>query len=309
MGVGEYMDEDMNFCMIETADREAAIKFPRRLKYIPKKWRVKAETDYIRNELPVTKEIVTYFGVSGMKIILPYTFYQLQDFGIEEIKEIFECIIRREGVQNIVAKERLLPYIQADKVADGNLIPLLFMNEMIEWIRNKHEISEKEQHIVIIDSGGFSSGFVLSHLEDTLNHLTIITKREQYFEEYVEYMYEQTGLLVSVISGEVQTKVEGNIVLDLCEIDRGEYQYYPNNSIVIQFFYNKEKAKKIIEERKDLRYYNKIYLHYDNERVNNKLFQAVLCGSYMHMDSAKLENIYQYVKKQQFYIDDLGVRV
>ena|GEM_PF-2771835 len=307
--VGGRMDENINFCILETAGKDAAMDFPRRLKCIPKKWRAKAETDYVRNELPVTKEVVTYFGVNGIKIILPYTFYQLQDFEVQEIKEIFECIIRREGVQNIVANERLLPYIQVDKVADGNLIPLLFTNEIIEWIRNKHEISEKEQHIVIMDSGGFAPGFVLSHFEDTLNHLTIITKREQYFEEYVEYMYEQTGLLVSVVSDAVQIKVEGNIVLDLCEIERGEYRYYPNNSIVIQFFYDKEKTKKIIVERKDLKYYNKIYLHNDDELVDNKLFQAVLCGSNMNMDPVKLENIYQYVKKQRFYISGLGVKV
>jgi hypothetical protein len=303
------MGRNEKFCIIETALLEKEISLPKRMKYIPKKWRQQKIEDYIQKELPVIKETITYMGEDGMKIIIPYTFYELQQFDERKVKDIFECIIEREAVKNIVAEERLHVYLPKVKMAEESLLPLFYINEILNWVREKHMIALKEQHIVLYDTGGLATGFLLSNLGEDLNHLTIITSRPSYFDGYVDYMYEKTGLIVSVLLNEVETKVEGNIILDLSTKEEQSYSYYPEATVVIQFFYNVDRARKIIANRCDIKYYNQLYLKKGEKRINNKLFQAILCGGFKHMDSAKMEKINKDLKWIDIHVESLGIGI
>ena len=303
------MEANEKFCIMETATKEKEIVLPKRLKYIPKKWRKQKIEKYIQKECPIIKEKVTYLGEYGIKIIIPHTFYELQQFDVEKVRDIFACIIEREAVKNIVAEERLHAYLPKMRMAEENLVPLFYIGEILDWIREKYDIVAKKQHIVLNDMGGLVTGFVLHNLGEDLNYLTIITSRPSYFDSYVEYMYEQTGLIVLVLPSEIEEKVEGNIVLDLSTKAEQSYRYYPEKAVVMQFFYNVDRARKIIGERFDVKYYNQLCLKKGKEIIDNQLLQAILCGGFRHMDSARIEHINADLKKTDIHVESLQLKI
>jgi len=56
---------------------------------------------------------------------------------------------------------------------------------------------------------------VLKQMSPDLNFLIIVTNRPAYFQEYVEKMYEETGLIVRVEEKDASLKYGANLVLDL----------------------------------------------------------------------------------------------
>ncbi len=93
---------------------------------------------------------------------------------------------------------------------------------ILQELLKTREMSYGAMHLLVIDTDlepeslldEDDVGLALQLLSEDLNFLTIFTGRPAYFEDYVETMYEETGLLVSLEGKDSQRKMDANVVLD-----------------------------------------------------------------------------------------------
>lgn len=60
----------------------------------------------------------------------------------------------------------------------------------------------------------------LEQISKDLNFLTILTERPEYFSDYIDTMYEETGLAVSLYQKSNEKKYTGNVILDFEQTGR-----------------------------------------------------------------------------------------
>ena len=85
-----------------TAGQNQDIPVPAYLEWLPGKLGNYFREKYLYKKLPVRKEQMEVLQVEGQKLTLPYTYESLKKFPKEDITNILNRIIMREGVQNIV---------------------------------------------------------------------------------------------------------------------------------------------------------------------------------------------------------------
>ena len=128
----------------------------------------------------------------------------------------------------------------------SRLLPYLMIREGTEWICNRHHIDRRGFQPVVVDSGDSDTEYVLAQIGQDLNFLTILTSRPEFFEEYVEQLYAQTGLMASVLTKPLYGQIQGNVVLDLNKAADRDYRYYPQNAIVLELTGMEKKRRDII---------------------------------------------------------------
>ena len=99
---------------------------------------------------------------------------------------------------------------------------LPYIREIISQILPQRGLDYGRMRLLIIDTDTepesvFWEDDVMAALEELspdLNFLTILTDRSAYFQEYVETMYEENGLLVCMDEKNCQSQYRANTVLD-----------------------------------------------------------------------------------------------
>lgn len=106
--------------------------------------------------------------------------------------------------------------------ANKENIFLPYIREILEQVLKQKGLNYGEMKLVLIDGDTEPDSFLeedevelcLKQLSPDLNFLTILTDRPAYFREYVETMYEETGLPVRICDKIYSEKPEGNLWLD-----------------------------------------------------------------------------------------------
>ena len=96
------------------------------------------------------------------------------------------------------------------------------IRQILEQVLPQRGLTYGGMRLVIVDADSEPESFfeedpvtvALQGLSPDLNFLTILTERPAYFQDYVETMYEENGLLVSVAAKQSLKSSGANTVLD-----------------------------------------------------------------------------------------------
>lgn len=104
---------------------------------------------------------------------------------------------------------------------------------ILEQILEQYHMSYREFHPLLIDTDTPPESMldeddvatVLGQISEDLNFLQIVTDRPAYFMEYIERMYEDTGLVVLISEKEELSAAGVNVVLDMEQTGGCRSQY------------------------------------------------------------------------------------
>lgn len=132
-------------------------------------------------------------------------------------------VYAKRFIYRILMKKKRREYITVDLEEEEILNPYLFqIREIIEQILKKRNISYEVFSPIIIDGNDPEAALTAAELlAEDLNHLIILTDHPAYFENYVNNMYEERGLLVEVLPKDLRgitdfsfDEIKGNVILD-----------------------------------------------------------------------------------------------
>ncbi len=196
----------------------------------------------------------------------------------------------------IVVSDALSSYVYHSQVIDGNGFPLLYMEEMIQWVQNKHHLKAKDTSIILIETGNektrqFPSEEILWQIYDKKNKLGLVTNRGDFFEEQIDTIYKETGLLIT-IGGKLSY---GNLILDFGLYDKRYVREIQKGGIYIDFTREQLKTKVFEAKRKDIIYYNHVHFTLDGKETDKKWIQALIWG----ISSEEMRQNLGYYKKDE----------
>ena len=106
-----------------------------------------------------------------------------------------KCIMRLIREKNI---EGLLTTADiAEKLGDLKL-PYLYTYRLVFRRGGIQRNQQRDWHLAVIDDGTPTIDVVLDLIYEDLNYLTVVTDRSEYFTDFAETVYEETGLLVQM---------------------------------------------------------------------------------------------------------------
>lgn len=261
------------FTMLDVASSEGDIILPKRIRYLPKLFR----DNYIYRKLPVKKEEIQILGISGIKLVLPFTRECISGLYGDTIIQILKRIIMRENIRNAVADYCIEPYLDSDVRIDGKAIPYFIAGEILNELVEKKEIDLSEVHFGLIDSGDELTTYILDKIIPLIRYCTVLTERSEEIKSYAESVILEMGIEPEVVSFDQINELPCDIIFDL-NANESVYQYYPAGSSVYDFSGNFEKSRKVIVKKKKTMFYNAVDVMTKGIIMDHKILQALICG-------------------------------
>lgn len=245
---------------------------------------------------------LTILNKTGQRILIPYTKEELEAIEKSKVYEYIYSMIDEEQIRAIVPDVKLKEYIPEEYIIDGKFLMFLYLKEVLEIARKRHYISRKRMKVLVIDSEDQKIEYLLDEIGEDLNYLTIVTKRREYFMDYVEKVYQETGLLISLISKPLSSPVDGNVIINLDYEQDKNYRYFEKNSIYIELSELSAGESYVVAKRIDITYYNHITMLINGGIVDNTLIQAAICGKPTRIC---LENPEEFEKYEELKVANL----
>ena len=122
----------------------------------------------------------------------------------------------------LFGKQKILEYLwnYYERESEHRLpfyIPYIYMKDCFEYLRRYAKIQKSKICMIIIDDGDYRTEYFLNEFLETLNYLTIITNRREYFERLQETAFQEMGLLIDLVLPWEEKKLQGNLVWDFTE--------------------------------------------------------------------------------------------
>ncbi len=130
-------------------------------------------------------------------------------------------------------------------------VPYIYMEECFRYLRKYGQLSKGQIGMVLIDDGDYRIDYFLNCFLEDFNYLTIVTQRQEYFENLQERAFQELGLLVELVYPWEEKILSGNLVWDFTE-HMQKADCYPKESICFVPHKKGWKIKDLLEEGKDL---------------------------------------------------------
>lgn len=265
---------------------------------LPAGVRIKMEEKRRWKKFICSKNDIQLCGRQGQKISLPYTEKQWKLLDKKKAMEKLAGFMEKENIICAAVEGDLADYLPAGKVVAGKQIQKIFLKQWMDYLIHKHQILKKEMRLLIVDGGGEDTGSVLKNIFDDVNYMTICTERKGCFEQLSENAYNQTGLMIEILSREAARAIKADIVIDFERNEKKVYRLYPDHSIVIDMEAGNQKTEYIRVKRSDISYYNKLFLKQNNEVFSDDVVQAAVIES---QDSIKNQEFEYYIEELRKY--------
>ena len=141
---------------------------------------------------------------------------------------------------------------------------------------NEVGIPNKDARFVVIDAGNRKVETILQVILEYANYLTIVTARVDYFKNAVDVVYEETGLMIDVVSLYTQKNIYGNVVINL---DKDCYRLYSNfeeNAYVVDLHFTDQKLEYLTNRRNDLTILYDYDISVDSQSYNKELLAEIM---------------------------------
>lgn len=229
------------------------------------------------------KKEIRIMDKHGLLIELPFKQEEITSANSEYLEAYIRKILEIYDVPNCYLRRELNILNDRFDMNKKWIFQYLFFEKGIGRFLEKYGVQKKDAKFVIIDSGNKRVELVLQVILEYANYLTIVTNRETYFEHAVNVVYEETGLLMEVVSGCTQKNITGNVVINL---DKDCYRIYNNfedSAFVMDLQFTDKKLEYLANRRNDLT----VLYDYDI-LANGKEIDKELAAEIMVRDNWKL---------------------
>lgn len=254
-----------------------------------KRYPLKKYQNYLIEKLPYKLEEKEYYGEKVDNIILQMTKEELDQYEKEFVQEYIQKVLAKLNIIHPHYEEELKAYLPKEEDRTWIMKYIVFP-ELYQQIIQENQMEHTDINLVLIDSGDRKIQFLLENLIEDLNHLTIITNRESHFEKFVDAVFEETGLMVEIISTPITELIKGNLVVDASTESCKMYRYFDKDAIVIDMTSDKEKLMYLYGRRKDLQIICDMEISLRGEAAKKDLVTEILCCKYW--------NLYKFVYKE-----------
>lgn len=125
-------------------------------------------------------------------------------------------------------------------------LPCIYMKEEFNYLCRYAGIPKKQISVVLIDANDARSDYFLYEFLESLNYLTIVTERGEYFEGLAERAFQELGLLIDLVGPWEEKRLRGNIVWDFSK-QQQKTDCYPEGSICFAPCKSRRKLKELQE--------------------------------------------------------------
>ena len=261
---------------MDESEKEGIIKLKR---FLPKK----IYLYYLKKHGKVIYKENLYYGEKGDIMMLPFTKEEFDQLEEEYKVSYIEKIIKENQIQNLYMPVHLQKYIKKEdkKILKEYHTILMYMMlpQILELTLYKNGIDRKDLRLTIIDSGDYKVDYVLNRLINDLNHLKIFTDRPEYFSEFVDTIYDDTGLMIDLVSSLSEIENDHCIIIDL---SKSHFRYSSN--IVIDMESNLLKRQYQSAKNKNATIIYDINLRSLNQRIDNELLGFYLLKNHSYME-------------------------
>lgn len=255
------------------------------------KYRKQAHYQHLLEKMPYEEESITVMGRHGLRLELPFDEMEIQALPKEYVETYIRRILEHYGIEGCYLC-RELNFLNGRFDMDKDWIfQYLLFPEGIKLFLQECQIKKKNARFVVVDSGNKKIETILQVLLEYANYLTIVTSRVEYFKNAVDIIYEETGLMMDVVSSFTQQNICGNVVINLDQDCYRLYSQLEENANVVDLHFTDKKLEYLTNRRNDLT----ILYDYDFT-VGAQSYHKELVAEIIVRDNWKAS---RFVKKQE----------
>ena len=252
---------------------------------------------------------ITLIGKKGLRITIPFPEDEVKEIPEDYLDNYIRRILDLYDIPGCYLSRELSFLNRRFDMNKKWIFEYLFFKEGITLFLDKCGIQKKSARFVVIDSGNKKVETILQTILEYTNYLTIVTNRVEHFRNAVEVVYEETGLMMEVVSAYTQKNIMGNVVINL---DRDCYRIYSNfeeDAYVIDLEFTDKKLEYLANRRKDLTILYDYDFLIDGQELEKELAAEILVRdnwklsrfvkrTEMSLTASELQSIVNYYKLQ-----------
>lgn len=255
------------------------------------KYRKEAYYQRLLERLPCKEEPITVIGRQGLRLELPFDQVVIEELPKDYVETYIRKILEQYQIEGCYLCRELSFLNSRFDMEKKWLFQYLMFPEGIKKFLEDVGIPNKDARFVVIDAGNRKVETILQIILEYANYLTIVTSRVEYFKNAVDVVYEETGLMIDVVSVYRQKNIYGNVVINL---DKDCYRLYSNfeeNAYVVDLHFTDKKMEYLSNRRNDLT----ILYDYDIS-VGGQSYNKELLAEIMVRDNWKVS---RFVKRNE----------
>ncbi len=153
---------------------------------------------------------------------------------------------------------------------------LFFIHKILNQAKIMLSIMEKDIRYILVDGPSTDSEYVLDHICENANALTLVTDQPKRYEDKLEEIYQEWGLAVQVRSKNLQQKLKGDIIIN-CSRDYDKLFYcYDSGAILIDFLSQEDILYRTKIKRQDLKIIHQFDAYYSEEKWPSDILMGIL---------------------------------
>lgn len=230
-------------------------KCEKKIPWISKVWKLIKKENYNSKaikKLAYHEEEIRIMDKCGLLIELPFNQEDISLIPLEYLEAYIQKILDIYDIPNCYLQKELNMLNDRFDMNKKWIFQYLLFEKGIDLFFEKYQLSKKDARFVLIDSGNKRIELILQVILEYANYITIVTNRERYFTKAVNVVYEETGLLMDVVSGHTQKNIAGNVVINLDKDCYAIYNNFEENAYVIDLQFTDVKLEYLSNRRRDL---------------------------------------------------------
>lgn len=236
----------------------------------------------IKWKLNLKYEEKTTWGVKGAKIQLPMTYTMYREMPIQAKQDLFQKIekkLRQRDMTHVILP-RLInssPFKQLQECT-GNQIKSFFIMQIIYFIAKEKIVDKKLKNIevIILDGNKKDVNRIIDLIYPYINHLTVLSRTPERFQEKADYIFKDVGLNMQVLSYTKGAISQGDIIIDTHDEDPLMLRFCKKGALYLDIANHPEKTVRLKEANKDVLIREEVLFSKNGEIVNTKKAEMLL---------------------------------
>lgn len=260
------------------AEQEENIPMNKYLMKLPENLRNKM----INWKLALKYEDKTTWDIPGERVQMPMTYGMYRKMPLSLRSELFKKIEKRlsqKGITHVMLPSLIhtSPF-QLIKECTGHYIKPFFIMEIIHFIAKEKIIDKELQDIevVILDGNTQDVDMIVDFIYPYINHLTLISKRPERFEEKAQDIFTDVGLNMQVLSYTKGAISQGDIIIDTHYDDPSVIHLCRQGALYLDIGNHAEKTIMLVERQKGVLVIDQFLLAKKGEVVSTTKAELLL---------------------------------